>query len=386
MVIQAQLRQGATNVVIAGDEFPVLQWKATLANQGSMGTAEASGALSDLIDSGLDLIAASQDVDGAEFDIYVGFNGNTQVIFSGVVDTCELDFDKNTFEIKGRDHAASLADGKQTMADLNYRNQSVAQIVQQIADKFSFSAKITDPGTKAGPDMNGENSFNPHPQSYWSLLQTLAESVGYECYVTPDKTLYFGPEQDQGSVTVNYGADFFSGAKNPGRNLKVTYNPRNNTNIVVKVVSLNPQSTQPIFAKATASPVALGKGRKTKTSLLANNSKVKYPSKGGSGSKSSAKSVYYIRCPGMTQDQAQKRAQAMADDIAKHQIIVEMEIEGLPSLVLHSQVSIVQSTIDLYGFAGVNLNVAEVTHEFTTPEGGTGGYLTSFRAIAQVEN
>jgi prophage tail gpP-like protein len=111
-----------------------------------MATAEAKGALSDLIDAGLDIISASLTMNGAELDIYAGYNGNSQLIFSGVVDTCDLDWDENTYEIKGRDHAASLADGKQTLANINYRNQSVAQIVQQVADQFGFATNITDPG------------------------------------------------------------------------------------------------------------------------------------------------------------------------------------------------------------------------------------------------
>lgn len=388
MATQALLRTVSTSVVIAGQTFPVLSWKATLANQGSMGTATASGTLSQLIDSGLDIIAQSQSIDGAEFDIYVGYDGESQLVFSGILDECEINWDDDTFEIRGRDYAALLADGKQTLAGLNYRNQSVAQIVKQIANQFGFAANITDPGIKAGPLMNGENHYNPQPRNYWNLLQSLAEDVGYECYMLPNQTLYFGPEQDQGDVIVNYGASLGSGAENPGWGLKVTYNPRNNSNIIVRALSLNSQTTDAIVASATAKPVALGKGRKTKSSLTGGNSKSKYSSQGSAGSNSRNKSIYYIRCPGMTPDQAQAACQAMANNLAKHQIIVEATIEGLPGLVLHSQVTLVQTNIDLYGFAGVNLNVSEVTHSFTTPSDGdvSGGYTTSFRALAQVEN
>lgn len=385
-MVQSLLRSGNTSVVIAGQPFPVLSWKATLANQGSMGTATAKGALSDLINSGLDIIAASQATNGAEIDIYAGYNGSSQLIFSGVVDQCDLDWDENTFEIKARDFSACLADGKQTVSNINYRNQSVASIVKQIAGQFGFKTNITDPGIPAGPLMNGENVFNPQPRNYWNLLQSLAEDVGYECYMLPNQTLYFGPEQDQGIVTVNYGAARGSGVQNPGWGLKVTYNPRNNTNIIVRAVSVNSQTTQPVVAAATATPIPLGQGRKTKSSLGGGYFKPKYP--GRSGSVTPAKSIYYIRCPGMSVQQAQAKCQAMANNLAKHQIIVDMTIEGLPSLVLHSHVKLVQNNIDLYGFAGVDLNVAEVTHAFETPDddASTGGYTTSFRAFGRVEN
>ena len=84
----------------------------------------------------------------------------------------------------------------------------------------------------------------PPPQNYWLLLQKLADEVGYECYMQPDQTLYFGPEQDAGTITVNYGAPAGSGAENPGWGLTVDYNPRNNSDINISVVSYDPQTGQ----------------------------------------------------------------------------------------------------------------------------------------------
>jgi phage protein D len=381
------LRKVFTAVMIAGEIFPVMSWKATLANQGNMGTFSAEGALSDLIASGLDVIAASQDAEGAECDIYVGYDDETELIFSGVVDSCDLDWDEDKFSVKGRDHSASFADGKQTMAKLNYRNQTVGQMVQQICDEFGFDAEIDDPGIKAGPLMNGEHSFNPQPRSYWNLLQELAENSGCECYMKPDQTLYFGKEKEESSITVNYGAPPESDAENPGWGLKVSYNPRNNSNIEVKALSYNSQTTESISASAKATQVKTGKGRKTKKSIGGRKRKVKATAK-HSGSRAKHKSVHYIRCAGLTADQAQARCQGAADALAKRQIIVEMSIEGLTKMKIHSQVTLKETQIPLYGFANIPLNVAEVNHEFTTPGDGdsSGGFVTSFRAMAQIES
>lgn len=385
---QQLLRRVDTSVVISGLVFPVLEWSASLANQGSMGTARARGAYSDLVNSGLDIIAASQGVNGSEFDIYVGYDGDLKRVFSGVVDDCDLDVDDNWFEIVGRDHSASLADGKQTLAGKQYRNQSVAQIVKQIADQFGFASDITDPGIQAGPLMNDETSFNPQPQSYWHLLQSLAESVGYECFMRPDQTLYFGPEKEGNSVNVSYGAKQGSGAENPCWGLKIGYKPRNNSNIIVKALSVNPQTTQRVTARAQANQVKVGKGRKTQSSMVGSNAKVSYPGRGSSGNKTPNKSIYYIRCPGMTPDQAQARCQAMADQLAKRQIMVALHVDGLPEMQIHSQVKIIEGQIDLYGFAGIDLNVAEVTHSYVTPGDGASeeGFVTSIRALTQVDN
>lgn len=384
----SRLRKVDTLLVVGGEVFPVLKWSATLANQGSMGTAEAEGALSDLIASGLDIISASQDKNGAPLDLYAGFDGDLQHIFSGTVDQCSFDWDGDSFIVRGRDHSASLSDGKQTLAGMEYRNQKVTDIVRQIAEKFEFATEIEESDIKAGPYLNDENFFNPQPQTYWHLLQSLAESVGYECYMKPNQTLYFGPEKDQGSLTCDYGAPRDSDAENPGWGLKVDYNPRNNSNIVVKALSVNPQTTQKVTSTAKAKQVKVGKGRKVKSSQIGKEKKASYPKRGSSGSKAPSKSIYYIRCAGLSPEQSEKKCQAMADQLAKRQIIVEMSMEGNFDLKVHTKVTLKQNLIDLYGFDGVELNVSEVTHSFSTPGDGdsSGGLVSSFRATAQVES
>lgn len=341
-----------------------------------MATANASGVFSDLVDSGLDIFAESQSMNGAELDIYAGYDGSSDLIFSGVVDECEIDVDENTFKVSGRDHAASLMDGRQTLAGLNYRNRSVAQIVQQIAQKFNFSTDIQDPGIKAGPTMNGENFFNPHSQTYWMLLQSLADNVGYECWVTPDQTLHFRKEQTQGNFSCQYGWGPNDGASIPAWGLKVTYSPRNNSNITIKAISQNLQSTEQVIASATAKPIQLKLGKSTKTSIT--GGKAPSSSKGSSGSKSPIKTVHYIRCAGLTPEQAQAKCQAMADDLAKHQVTVGLTVWGTKDLKIHSSVNLDQSSVKAVN--NVPLNVAEVHHSFTMDE----GWVTGFRALGQV--
>lgn len=371
------VRQINTAFVIAGQPFPVYQWKARLANQGNMATAEAEGAYSDLVDSGLDILAASAAADGAELDIYAGYDGDSRLIFSGVVDDIEIDADQNLFEVKGRDWASKLADGRQTMAGMNYRNQTIGMIVHQIADKLGFNSDITDPGTNAGPTMNGENFFNPRSTDFWNLLQTLAADVGYECWVTPDQTLHFGPEQDQGTINCTYGGEPNSGVENPAWGLKVKFNPRNNSNITVKAISYDPQTTQKVIASATAAPLNVKAGKKTATSITS-TSKVKYPSPGKSGSSGTPKTVHYIRCAGLTPEQAQAKCKAQADELAKHQLIISICIEGNPDIRIHSNLVINQVQID--AISEVPLNVAEVEHSFSMDQ----GYVTACRALGQI--
>jgi|GEM_PF-2567723 len=376
-----------SSFVIDGKEFPVLAWTATLASQGTMGTASAEGLLSDLIDNNLDLIEASQDANGASLDIYAGFGDNKERVFSGVVDECNLNFDDNTFTVRGRDHSASFKDGKRTLANLNTKNQKISEIVKQIADKFGFKSDITDPGLMAGVKMNGQYNFAPEPQHYWKTLQTLAMNVGYECYMKDGNTLYFGPPKEQGNITVNYGADRGSGAENPGWGLEVDYQPRNNSNITVKVMSVDTQTTKKITATAKTDEVTVGKGHRTSSSKSGSNTKSRSVAAGHSGVKAPPKTTYYIQRHGLSKEHAEKLAQGMAEQLAKRQIILSMNIEGLPSMKIHSIVTLRETGIDLMGFSGIPLNVAEVSHTFHMSEGDSndGGYVTHFKALAQIE-
>ncbi|MBU6455451.1 MAG: hypothetical protein KGS72_27010 [Cyanobacteria bacterium REEB67] len=360
-----------------------------MSNQGEMGKISASGSLSDLQAAGFNIIHETQDPVGATVDIYCGYDGDIKLIFSGVVDEVKLDFDEDSFEIHGRDHSAVFQDGEQTMASFNYKNQTVAQIVKQFADKFGYKADITDPGIKAGMEINGMTVFDPKPQSLWRLLQRMAQHVGYECYTTPDQTLYFGPEKSQGEFTVNYGASPNSGLENPGWGLTVDYAPRNNSNIKVNVISQHSQTTKKILATASTQNLHVGRGRKTSTGISGSNSKPSFNSFAGSGSKLSKKTTFNIFRSGINQDQADKLAKGMADQLAKRQVILEMSIEGLPELKVHSIVKLKQEAIDLYGFANIPLNVAEVTHSYSAPQeaaSSSGGYVTNIKAIAQIDD
>jgi phage protein D len=374
-----QARFTKWTAVIAGIDVPLVSARCTLSSQSAMGTAEATTSLGLLANSGIDLITASQTADGATFDLWGYYDNSKNLLFSGVVDSCDGNFGEDEITIRGRDHAASLADGRQTVASLNFRNQTIGQIVTQIANKFGLTPLVTDPGVMAGPLMNGENFYGPHPQTYWAIIQTLADQVGYEAYVTPDQTLYFGPEQDKSAINVNFGADPHSGAENPLLSLAFTYNPRNNSNITVKVISSMPQQANYVLATATAKQLQVGSDQRKPTALLEGRG-LRVNRQGSSGGIAAPKSVYYIFAPGMSPDQAQAKAQSAADDLAKRQIIIDGTLEGLPSLQLHSKINLLETTIDLLGFESLDYNVAQVGHSFDMEN----GFNTTFSAIARI--
>lgn len=383
------VRNVTTSVVIAGQEIPCLSWKVVLSSNATIATLNAETSVSLLSAYGIDLLNDISATDGAEVDVYAGYDGGSSHIFGGVLDTFDPDFTADKVKIEGRDHGAVLADSKNVVSKISYKNQTIGQIVQQIAQQNGLTANVTDPGVKAGPVIWDENNYTPHPQPWWSILQYLAEQVGYEVYVTPDKALYFGPEQSSGSFEFSWGAPPGSGAQYPLKELRGSYSPRNNANFVVKVISYHPQYAQHVSSSATpSSRVLRGRRRNQKTEIVGssvgNTGRI---SRGGSGSTSSKKPVYTYRLDGLTPDQADQKAQSIADDIAKREVIIEGKLEGLPGLKIHSAISLQEQTLPLLAFDGLDYSVSEVTHTFSMPQTGQhneGGYMTEFKAMASL--
>lgn len=375
-----------TAVVVAGQDIPCLSWKVVLSSNGTIATVNAETTVSLLQAYGIDLLDDISATDGAEVDIYAGYDGSSTHIFGGVLDTFDPDFKSDRVKIAGRDHGAVLADSKDVVSKINYKNQTIGQIVQQIADQNGLTANDTDPGIKAGPVLWDENNYTPHPQPWWSILQHLAEQVGYEVYVTPDKELYFGPEQSAGSFEFSWGAPPDSGAQYPLIELKGSYSPRNNANFTVKVISYHPQYAQHVSGTASpSSNVLRGRRRKSKTEIVTLRGNTGRSSRGRSGSKPSKLPTYTYRLDGLTPEQANKKAQGIADDIAKREVIIEGKLEGLPSLKIHSNLTLQEKTLPLLGFDGLDYSVSEVTHSFGMPGSGSeGGYMTEFKAMASL--
>jgi prophage tail gpP-like protein len=371
----SRLRKPLIALQINGQSIPITGCKVILSSQGSMSTVSAKASLSEYCDAGFDVIQSSQDGDST-IDVYMGFDGSSTHIFSGVLDEFEVGWDEDEIEIRGRDQAAVLADGKNSIANINYKNQTYGQIATQIANLFNFTPNVSDPGIKAGTISNGDSSFNPHPQPWWTILQKMADEVGYECYVTADGTLYFGPEQSQGTMNVNYGSTD-TNPENPVNSLRGRYNPRNNTSITVKGVSYDRDKGQMIVASATTSNEKLASVKKGKGAIT----KAVPASAGGKApsSNQTVKKIYRFNAQGMTPEAAAAKAQSMASDLAKRQLIISGILDFNPDLKIHTHLSINYGPEqDDIGFQGIDYNVAEVTHDWNM---GSTGLKTSFRAL-----
>lgn len=365
--------------VIDGGYLPVLTLDLSLGSNGSLSTVRGTSSLTLLANNGIDIYAAGQMDKGASIQVYLGFDQNSKKKFSGVLDESEFDIDGDSITFSGRDNAAALTDTKEVTTKINYKNQTIGQIVTQIANVFNLTPLVTEPGLQAGPTLWDSSAYMPHGQEYWSMLQDLAEQVGYECFVTENDELFFGPTELAGGspITVTHGSDSTqTNVQNPIIKPVFLYQPRKNANIEVNVISYHPirgQLTKSV-AKGVAQPG--GTGSKIGGSYVTGTSSGQTKSGGG---QPSTKPIVVRRRDGLTQEAADALAQSMAKDIAKREIIFKCKSEGLLEARQHSPLKIVQGKVYLFGFDKRYYIIATVNHHYSM----TDGFTTDIEALTK---
>jgi len=382
--MKAKIRKVSSSVTVAGQKLPVLSWEVKLGSSGSISTVRASTSVSILNIAGIDLDGLNSDQPTIE--VRAGYDDNEQLIFAGVLDKALPTFHADTVSFTGRDFGALLADSKQMISKIDYKNKTIGQIVTNIAKQQNLTPDVTDPGIKAGADLWDENAYMPHAQPWWSILQTLARQCGYEVKVTPEKTLFFGPPDKAGGeqISVTWGAQ--EGDPNPLIECEGEYSPRRNGNFEVHVISYHPQRGQLIKATATSDGQSITMSSSSSKSVGSRKKKARTGGGGSNSTSTSKKPVLTFHMDGLTQEQAQERANGIAKDIAKREVILRGVLEGLPSLKVHSTLKLL-GNLPLLGWDKRDFVVTEAEHSYSVPQGNSqgGGYRTSFTAMSGVQ-
>lgn len=382
-----------SSIVLDGKEIPVLNWRASLGSQGSLGTASATTSIALLRYAGINLVTAAQKKDGASFDIYAGFEGDYQHIFGGVMDSVRLDMKADTVTLEGRDHGANLVDARMTISKIKYKNKKVSEIVKQIAEEHDLEADVEETDMMAGIEMWDSHAYIPHSQPWWSVIQSLAQQVGFEAKITPDKKLYFGPPgaDSSNTFTVTWGAGPDESPEHPLIDCEIFFSPRRNKSFEVRVLSYHPQRAEMISGNGTPQDVenAQGGGQKSGTTAMGTSKgrAVKNFKGGRSSSKPSKKPVFTYHMDGLSAEQAMTKAQAIADDLAKRQVVITCTAEGIPDLKIHSKIKLRGSRIDMMGFDSREYVVTGVNHTYNMPQegGNDGGLQTELIAASPAE-
>lgn len=432
----SQIPEVSFTVTVAGQLVPTDRFNIIGGSFGSTGHAEIHTSNQALIDAKIDLFEITSSSPGLiEVDIKVQTNqsgasqsnvyANTKTdgpdttdpgtakIFGGEYLNTKWMMDTDEVIIRARDWSGQLVDqkrilskigkaveaalkplapGKVTAAGISNENQKISQIVTSIAEEFGFNPILNLEGNAGDPTLgtlysSSDQVFMPTPQSLWNILNQLARDTGYDVYVTPNKDLVFGaPGAGLPTILLQYERPEIADGTNPVKGLVFEHHPRRNSTFRVLVLSYDPSKAQAIIGRAAyiganySNQNGLPQGVVSgKEAVAADVSLAKIQNLSVS-----QVALYTFHLDGLNQQQADLRAATIARDIAKREVIVTAEMDGLPGILPTQQVQITGPTIPQQ-FSGPTYYVSQYRHTFTMPTGrarrGDDGWMTHLTAL-----
>lgn len=398
-------------VMVGGTVVPAYRAEATGSAYGSVGSAQISTSIAALDAAGIDLYALTSGSGQTEVDVSVAVaSGPVTRLFGGEYLTTTWDMDADTALIHARSWAGALTDQKRiltkigsaiegalnplapgqiTAAGISNLNQTVGMIVTAIATEFGFTPILNlsgsnNPtiGTLYGSD---DQAYMPVPQSLWSILNQLARDTGYVVYDTPNKHLVFGaPGAGLPTLAASYKAPV-KGSAFPVRGLKFVHQPRQNGTFRVLVIAYDPAKAQVAIGRASyiganfAGQNGLTAGLATGTSAVTADTALAKINANGS----TTVPLYTFHFDGISQAQADTQAGAIANDIAKREVIASFECDGMPA-IQQSQMAQFSGQIP-QGFGGTTFYASGFTHTIVQPKAkqldAQAGFLTKVKML-----
>jgi hypothetical protein len=368
---------------------------------GSVGHAEIDTSIVALAAANIDVVGKSLAApQGLEVTIAVQLDdGGKTALFGGEYVRGKWDYDDDKVELEARDWAGVLVDQKRVLtseaegmaavlapgqslssAGIITQNQTLTALITQIAKQFSLTPVINlgaDDNPQIGSLFGDDDTvFTPVPTTLWGILNDIARTTGNEVYVTPDRKLVFGPP-GVGAATLNltYKINPVPTGSIPIRKPVFTHNPRRNASFRVLVMSYNPATAQ--VTEGTAYVIG--------TNFSGSNNQTIAPGlwEGASTSQIDAAllgqskqiPLYTFHVDGLTGDQAQARALAIANDIARREFIVTATADVIPT-VIPMQHARIDGPIDP-NFSGNDFYLNAYKHEFTL----RGGLITDLTLL-----
>jgi len=390
-----------TTVLIDKQEVPCKGWNITGGAFGSVGTVRLTTTCEMLDAAGVDLVGLVDASKIIPIDVFIDIDGKKTQIFGGFYDDNDGEWPQEEITLNGRDWAGLLMDKKSCIAG---ETKTVERIVTELCQFSGITPQITgNADVKPGTDLNGANILTMGPQEHWSVIQKLAQFLGYEVTVLPQKILVFGPpDLNPPQRTFHYKAD-------PGSKpdlikllkLHTKNNNRRNKTFRVVVTSWDQQRV----ARSTGQAVVLGDdvsntglGKSTynpstgqiQTSISTGGSIPAGIYGGSSGpivsntidDKLKDKPIFRFNRSGLSPAQAQKEADSIAQDLAKREFVITGVISGMPEIKAHDRLTIEDHEKGLLKpFASRGYSIVGFEHSFSMNERNT-EYTTKFSAVA----
>lgn len=342
-------------------------------------------------------------------------NSSTTRIFGGEYISTVFDLDTDEVTIHARDWAgvlvdqkriltkigkaveqvqAPLAPGRVSVSGISNENQKISNIVESICTEFGFNPILNLSSDGLNPTVgtlygSADQSFITIPQSLWTVLNQMARDTGYDVYVTPTKDLVFG-EPGAGLPTLQLIWNKApSQGQIPCKNVKITHHPRRNSTFRVLVISYDPSKAQATLGRATyiganyAGQHGLSAGLNTGQAAVTADKNILALQQGGAKLSTTQIPLYTFNLDGLSADQATLRAQSIATDIAKRELILTATIEGMAGILPTQKVTLTGDVLS--DFTGQTYYISNYEHTFSLPmhgqHHGDSGWVTKITAL-----
>ena len=268
-------------------------------------------------------------------EIFLDFPVNRQFnqkrIMYGKMDVARWNFgsDGEFVTLVGRNLTGKLIDKKTTE---KYQNQTASQVATKFFTEHGLKPQVTGTSKSIGTYLNDNQAHLTQETTEWDLLLWLAQEEGFACRVV-DNTGYFGPRSE--IQNLNAEPLVYTWGQNI-LDLEIERSPQAARNIIVEVVSWH--GKQRIVEKATSREHV------------------------------EEKFIQRYCIPGITREQAQKRARAILEELSYQEMYGRLRTDWVPEFGTDRRI----------GLFGVGLGLSQVYYVTkVTTEGNLDGGISA---------
>ncbi len=224
----------------------------------------------------------------------------------GQIDEIHVDLGGNKVELYGRDYTSYFLD---TKTSEKFQGKKASEIAQILAQRHGLATQITPTSTLVGTYYQIDHINMQSDRSEWDLLTYLAQQEGYDCYLK-GRTLVFQPKEEAGptyEIDVTMPSAATGALSSSAIDLRFVRNLTLAGDVTVILRSWNQKQKKGFSVKSPP--------RKARNALN--------PPRGNRPPQ-----VYTFTAGNKTQQQAQERANQLAEDISRHEINLEATLPG----------------------------------------------------------
>lgn len=234
-----------------------------------------------------------------EVQVMVDVGNGAKKLFDGMVDSADEDFDSGKLSISGRDKASKLIDKKSSK---KFQNKKPHEVVKQLASDAGLEADVDEITDKAGKIVQIDYNAIQHRSSDWLTILDLADKHGRVAYISGGKVYFKKPDEKLPVLSITF--------KRP-----------------------DPSAPADSNAVKLSAKRNLTLGRPVKHKVSSWNHKQQKLNEDEFQEDGDGDPIeWHHHFPGLSKDEAKKRAKDHCDKTTKHELGVTVDMPGNPDI------------------------------------------------------